>query len=107
MVTRGEIWLVNIDPTVAYGRSRARVCVIVSPPEIHDHLGIVMVAPMKTDASAAPFRPGLSLRGRQGVILLEQMRAIDKSRLVDRLGTVSAVTLKKTLRTLQDFFSEP
>ena len=98
--------MVNIDPTVANEIARTRVCVVVSPPEIHDHLGTVILAPMKTDACPAPFRPAISHRGKQGLILLDQLRAVDKSRLVKRLGAVSARTLKKTLRTLQDFFAE-
>ena len=106
MVSRGDIWLVNLDPGVGNEMCRARICIVVSPAEIHDHLGTVLVASMKTGGCPAPFRPGLSYRGKQGLILLDQLRSVDKSRMVQRLGAVSAKTLKKTLRTLQDFFAD-
>ena len=106
-MTRGEIWLVNLDPTV--GRSefkKTRPCVVVSPAEMHDHLRTVLVAPMTTAGREAPFRIGVTHGGRKGLILLDQVRAVDKTRLVKRLGAVSAKTLTATLRTLQEGFAE-
>jgi mRNA interferase MazF len=105
VVARGDIWLVTLDPTVGSEIRKARPCVIVSPPEMHDYLRTVIVAPMSTKSSPAPFRIPL-VHGRQkGLVLLDQIRAVDKARLAKRLGTVSAKTLVITLRTLQEVFA--
>ena len=105
MVTRGEIWLVNLDPTVGSEIKKTRPCVVVSPPEMHDHLRTVIVAPMTTGSRPAPFRVAVSHNGKRGLILLDQMRAVDKARLARKLGTVSAKTLMTTLNTLQEVFA--
>lgn len=105
MVTRGEVWLVNLDPTIGSEIRKSRPCVIVSPPEMHDHLRTLIVAPMTTGARPAPFRIPITFRGKKGLILLDQIRTLDKIRLVRRLGAVSAATLAATLRTLQEVFA--
>jgi len=76
------------------------------PVEMHDHLRTVIVAPMTTKRRAAPFRIGVTHGGQKGLILLDQMRAVDKTRLAKKLGTVSAKTLTSTLNTLQEVFKE-
>lgn len=103
---RGEIWLVNLDPTVGSETKKTRPCVVVSPAEMHDHLRTVIVAPMTTKSRAAPFRIGVTHRGQRGLILLDQIRAVDKARLAKKLGAVSAKTLTSTLSTLQEIFTE-
>ena len=103
---RGEIWLVNLDPTLGSEIRKTRPCVVVSPPEMHDHLRTVLVAPMTTGSRPAPFRIGITHSGKKGLILLDQMRAIDKVRLTKKLGAVSAKTLTSTLSTLQEVFAE-
>jgi len=106
VVTRGEIWLVNLDPTLGSEIKKTRPCVVVSPCEMHDHLRTVLVAPMTTAGCQAPFRIGINHGGRKGLILLDQVRAVDKTRLARKLGTVSAKTLTSTLKTLQEVFAE-
>ena len=106
MVKRGEIWLVNLDPTVGSEIRKSRPCVVVSPPEMHDHLRTVIVAPMSSKSRPAPFRVALTHAGQKGLILLDQLRAVDQVRLVKRLGTVSTKTLVSTLATLQEVFAE-
>jgi mRNA interferase MazF len=105
-VKRGDIWLVNLDPTVGSEIKKSRPCVIVSPEELNNNLRTVMVAPMSSKGFAAPFRVPVRHAGKKGVIVLDQMRAVDKVRLVKRLGSVSAKTLTATLATLQEVFSE-
>ncbi|MET0267199.1 MAG: type II toxin-antitoxin system PemK/MazF family toxin [Duganella sp.] len=105
MVKRGEIWLVNLDPTVGNEIQKLRPCVIISPPEMHDHLRTVVIAPMATGSKAAPFRIPISHDGKKGLILLDQLRTVDKTRLVTKFGNVTAGTLAKTLHTLQEIFS--
>lgn len=106
MVKRGEIWLVNLDPTVGSEIRKVRPCVVVSPGEMHDHLRTVIVAPMTTKSRPAPFRIAVAHGGRKGLILLDQVRAVDKTRLSKKLGAVSAKTLTSTLSTLQEVFTE-
>ena len=106
MVSRGEIWLVNLDPTVGSEIKKTRPCLVVSPPEMHDHLRTVIVAPMTTGSRPAPFRVAVSHGGKRGLILLDQTRAVDKARLARKLGTVSAKTLTTTLSTLQEVFAD-
>ena len=105
-MTRGEIWLVNLDATVGSEIRKTRPCVVVSPAEMHDQLRTVLVAPMTTAGHAAPFRIGVNHGGRRGLILLDQVRAVDQTRLSKKLGTVTAKTLAATLRTLQEVFAE-
>ena len=103
---RGEIWLVNLDPTVGGEIKKARPCVVVSPAELNDHLKTVMVAPMTSKGFGAPFRIPVTHAGTKGLILLDQIRTVDKVRLAKKLGTVSAKTLTSTLTTLQEVFAE-
>ena len=104
MVTRGEIWLVNLELGSKIRKSRP--CVVVSPPEMHDHLRTVIVAPMTTKSRAAPLRVAVTHGGQKGWILLDQLPAVEKVRLAKRLGAVSAKTLTSTLSTLQEVFAE-
>ncbi|WP_339936019.1 type II toxin-antitoxin system PemK/MazF family toxin [Undibacterium luofuense] len=106
MVKRGEIWLVNLDPTIGTEIKKTRPCVVVSPPELNQHLRTVMVAPMTSKGFAAPFRVPVTHAGTKGLIVLDQLRSIDKQRLVKKSGQVSAKTLGAVLKTLQELFAE-
>ncbi len=105
MVKRGEIWLATLDPTIGSEIRKARPCVIISPAEMHDYLRTVIVAPMTTGSRPAPFRIAVSFEGKKGLILLDQIRTLDKSRLVKRLGAVTSKTLSDILATLQVVFA--
>ncbi len=105
-VTRGEVWLVALDPTVGSEIRKTRPCLIVSPPEIHDYLRTVIVAPMTTGNRPAHFRIPVSFGGKNGLILLDQMRTLDKQRLVRRLGAIERRILRATLARLRDVFAE-
>lgn len=106
MVKRGEVWLAALDPTVGSEIQKTRPCLIISPPEMHDHLRTVIVAPMNTGARPAGFRVAMKFKGKDGLALLDQIRAIDKRRLVKRLGAVTAPVLAATLATLRETFEE-
>lgn len=103
-VKTGEIWLASLDPTVGSEIQKTRPCVLVSPLEMHDFLRTVIVAPMTTGSRPAGFRIPLTFQGKSGLILLDQIRTLDKSRLVKRIGAVHPTTLEKILRTLQAVF---
>ncbi|MEQ8482886.1 MAG: type II toxin-antitoxin system PemK/MazF family toxin [Pseudomonadales bacterium] len=106
MVARGEIWLVNLDPTIGSGIRKSRPCLVISPPELHDHLRTVMLAPMTTASRPAPFRVPISHDGKRGLVLIDQIRTVDKARLIRRLGSTSPRTLLQALRTLQEVFAK-
>lgn len=103
---RGDIWLVNLDPTVGSEIKKSRPCVVMSPAELNDNLRTVMVAPMTSKGFSAPFRVPVTHSGTKGLIVLDQLRTVDKVRLVKRLGAVSAKTLTAALTTLQEVFAE-
>jgi mRNA interferase MazF len=105
-VARGEVWLAALDPAVGSEIQKTRPCVVVSPPEMHDHLRTVTVAPMTTGSRPTPFRVPVSFQGREGLILLDQLRTLDRQRLVRRLGAVTAKTLSLALATLREAFEE-
>ncbi|MGO1074453.1 type II toxin-antitoxin system PemK/MazF family toxin [Inquilinus sp. CA228] len=104
MVKRGEVWLIALDPTIGSEIQKTRPCLIISPPELHDHLRTVIAAPMTTGSRPAGFRVPVSFQGKTGLVLLDQIRTLDKQRLVKRLGAVSAPTLAQTLTTLRKLF---
>jgi mRNA interferase MazF len=106
VVKRGEIWIVNLDPTVGSEIKKSRPCVVVSPAELHDHLKTVIVAPMTSKGFAAPFRVPVSHAGTKGLILLDQVRTVDKVRLAKKAGAVSSKTLSAALAKLQEVFAE-
>ncbi len=105
MVKRGEIWLVNLDPTVGSEIQKSRPCVVISPNEMHAHLRTVIVAPMTTGSRPAPFRIPVAHAGKEGLILLDQIRTVDKVRLAQHYGKLSPRTLKSLLETMQEMFS--
>ena len=105
-IRRGGIWLAALDPTIGSEIQKTRPCVIVSPPEMHDFLRTVVVAPMTTKSRGAPYRIPVRFQSKQGLVLLDQLRTIDKARLVRRLGAVSVATLRQILEALQQMFAE-
>ena len=105
MVKRGDIWLVNLAPTIGSEIQKTRPCVVISPAELHDHLRTVMVAPMTSKGFPAPFRVPVTHAGTKGLIVLDQLRTVDKLRLTKKLGALSPKTLGAVLAALQEIFA--
>lgn len=101
----GDIWLAQLDPTVGSENQKTRPCVVISPDKTKAHLRTVMVAPMTTGSRPTRFRIALTLQGKQGLILLDQVRTVDRARLVKRMGALRPATLAAALRTLQAMFA--
>ncbi len=101
----GEIWLVQLDPAVGSEIQKTRPCVVVSPNDMNLHLRTVIVAPMTTGSRPARFRIPLTIQGKQGLIVLDQLRTLDGVRLVKRLGALRPAALGLTLQTLQSMFA--
>lgn len=106
MVKRGEVWLAALDPTIGSEIQKTRPCLVISPDELNEHLRTIIVAPMTTGSRPAPFRIAVRFKGKEGLILPDQMRTIDRHRLVKRLGRVDAATLGATLAVLAELFAE-
>jgi mRNA interferase MazF len=105
-IKRGEVWLARLDPTVGSEIRKTRPCVVISPPEMHDYVHTVIVAPMTTGSSPAPFRVPVRHLRKDGLILLDQIRTVDKVRLVKRAGTLAPPVLHATLATLSELFAD-
>lgn len=105
MVARGEIWLAVLEPTVGSEIQKTRPCLVISPPEMLACLRTVIVAPMTTSSYPAVFRVETTFKDKKGRILLEQIRTIDKKRLVRRLGKGSSKALIHVFTVLQEMFA--
>ncbi len=106
VVRRFDVYLVSLDPTVGSEIQKTRPCVVVSPDEMNRHIATVIVAPMTTQGRAYPTRVPCSFQGKDGQIVLDQLRAVDKARLVKRLGRVSTSAQKSVLAVLAEMFAE-
>jgi len=102
---RFEIWLVTLDPTKGSEIQKTRPCLVISPDEINMWLRTVIIAPMTTRVRSYPSRVEIHFQGKDGQIALDQLRTIDKSRLVKRLGQAPVKTGTAVSRTLVEMFS--
>ena len=103
---RGEVWLTRFDGGAGEAAAKPRPCLVISPPEIHDHLDVAIVAPMGIGGASAAFRIAATVENIPGRFLMEQVRTVDKAQLVRRLGAVDKKTLSAALRTLREMFAE-
>ena len=101
---RDEVWLVSLDPTLGSEIKKTRPCLVVSPDEMNEHLKTVIVAPMTTTERPYPTRVGLTFQGKAGQVALDQIRAVDRDRLIQRLGTVSPKTAQTVSSVLVEMF---
>ncbi|WP_375450125.1 type II toxin-antitoxin system PemK/MazF family toxin [uncultured Devosia sp.] len=106
MVSRGDVWLAVLDPTVGNEIQRTRPCLVISPSEINDHLSVVLIAPMTSGSRPAPFRVPAQFGGVDGFILLEQTRALDRHRLIRKLGRIESIVLAQTLQAARDLYED-
>lgn len=100
---RFEIWLVNLDPTIGSEIKKTRPAVIVSPDELNEHLKTVVVVPLTTGRSY-PFRVATKVKGKAGVAALDQVRTVDKRRLVKKFAVLDKSTSKLVLDGLIEMF---
>jgi mRNA interferase MazF len=105
VVSRGEVHLVDLDPTRGSEIRKTRPCVIVSPDELNHHLNTVMIAPLTTGGRPYPWRVACEFAGRSGMVALDQLRTVDTERLVKALGTLQPATFEAVLATLREVFS--
>jgi mRNA interferase MazF len=104
-VARGEVFLVALNPTRGGEIRTTRPCVVVSPDELNAHLRTFIVAPLTTGGHANPFRLPCSFGGKAGCLVLDQIRTVDRARLVRRLGALSPVVVARALDVLREMFA--
>ncbi len=104
--SRGEVYLVELDPTRGSEIRKTRPCLIVSPDELNHHLRTVIVAPLTTGGRPYPWRIPARFQRRAGVVALDQLRTVDAERLARRLGAIAPETLTAALGVLREMFAE-
>ena len=102
---RFDVFLVNLDPTKGREIKKTRPCLIVSPDEMNRYILTVMIAPMTTKSHDFPTRVSCKFQGKEGYIVLDQIRTIDKIRLIKRLGKISVKAQTEVLATLNEIFA--
>jgi mRNA interferase MazF len=102
--SRGEVFLVELDPTRGSEIRKTRPCIVVSPDELNHHLRTSIVAPMITGGHSYPFRVPCRFAGKNGHVVLDQLRTVDHERFRKRLGVLSAATIQQALTILGEMF---
>ncbi|MDX8395455.1 MAG: type II toxin-antitoxin system PemK/MazF family toxin [Mariprofundaceae bacterium] len=102
VVQQYDIWLVNLDPTIGSEIQKTRPCIIISPQEMNKQLRTIQIAPMTSNMRQYPWRIYTEFHGKKGAAALDQIRCIDKRRLVKHLGTLDLGTIKKLKHTLHE-----
>ena len=105
VIRRFEVHLVSLDPTLGHEIKKTRPCAVISPDEMNRNIATVIVAPMTTRGRGYPSRVPCVFRGKRGEVVLDQIRAVDKSRLVKRLGALTPATAVKVLETVSEIFA--
>ena len=104
-LNRFEVYLVNLDPTVGTEIRKTRPCLIVSPDEMNRHIRTVIVAPLTTKGQDYPTRVACRFKGKGGQVVLDQIRTVDRVRLVKKLGRLDSRTSARVLAVLQEMFA--
>ncbi len=105
-VRRGDVHLVRLDPTRGSEIRKTRPCLVVSPDELNQHLRTAVIAPMTTGGQAYPWRISCRFQHRAGFVAIDQLRTVDRDRLVKRLGQLTPSTVSAVLEGLQEMFAE-
>lgn len=106
VIRRFDVYLVNLDPTLGSEIQKTRPCLVISPDEMNRNISTIIIAPMTTKGRSYPTRVNCCFQGKDGQIVLDQIRTVDKSRLVKRLGRIRPSTQKSVLVILAELFAE-
>jgi mRNA interferase MazF len=103
---QGQVWLCVLDPTRGSEIQKTRPCLVVSPDDLNEKLNTFIIVPMTTGNRLTPFRVACSFQGKNGILLPDQMRSIDRSRTVKLIGNLDSPTMNRTLAILREMFEE-
>jgi mRNA interferase MazF len=104
-INRFEVYLINLDPTVVSEIKKTRPCLVVSPDEVNHNLRTVIVAPLTTRGQHYPTRVPCRFKGKAGQVVLDQLRTVDRPRLIKKLGKIDGRTATAVLGVLQEMFA--
>jgi mRNA interferase MazF len=105
LIRRGDVWLVRLDPTVGSELRKTRPCVVVSPDGL-SHLPVHLIVPLTSGSLPSRFRPDLRFGKRQGLLLPDQMRSVDRSRMIRRVGALGEPEMASLLAILREMFED-
>ncbi len=105
VVSRFDVYLIRLDPTQGREIRKTRPCLIISPDEMNHHIDTVIIAPMTTKGRPYPTRVPVRFKGKSGQIVLDQIRTVDKSRLIKRMGKIDELTRRQVLTLLAELFA--
>jgi len=105
VINRFDVFLVNLDPTLGSEIRKTRPCLVVSPDEINHHIRTVIIAPMTSAGQDYPTRVACRFKNKDGQVVLDQIRTVDRARLVKRLGRLDQPTCQTVLDVLLEMFS--
>jgi len=97
-----EVFLINLDPTIGHAIQKTRPCLVVSPDEMNENINTVIIAPMTTRSHEYPTRINVKFQGKNGWIVLDQIRTVDKRRLVKRLGKIDKIVIQKVKDVIKE-----
>lgn len=105
MVARFEVWLIQLDPTIGSEIRKTRPCLVISPDEMNRHLATALIAPMTSAIKGWPVRVAVRFQGKKGEVALDQIRAVDKRRLIKKLGSISSKQADEVVSRLLEMFA--
>jgi len=105
VANRFDVYLINLDPTIGSEIKKTRPCLIISPDEMNRHIRTVIVAPITTQSKDYPTRVSLKFKMKKGQIVLDQIRTVDKTRLIKKLGSINPETQLEVISVLQRLFA--
>ena len=105
VIRRFDVFLINLDPTVGSEIQKTRPCLVISPNEMNQHLRTVIVAPMTTHGKSYPSRIACTFRSKSGFVVLDQIRTVDQTRLVQRLGRLDQAKARQVTERLAEMFA--
>lgn len=106
VINQYEVFLIELDPTKGHELQKTRPCLVISPNEMNKTIGTVIIAPMTTKSNDYPTRVGLGFQGKRGWIVLDQIRTVDKSRLIKKLGVIKSKEIQKVKGILREMLVE-
>jgi mRNA interferase MazF len=104
VVLKNEVWLTSLDPTIGREINKARPFVILSPDVLNKYSATVTVAPLTSTIKEYPTRIDCNVNGKKGQIVIDQIRAIDKTRLIKKIGTINEATSEKVYEAILVYF---
>jgi len=107
VIKQYDVYLVNLDPTIGHEIKKSRPCIIISPDEMNRYISTVIIAPMTTQSQVYPTRVPVRFQGKDGWIVLDQIRTVDRKRLVKRLGRVDHQVIASVKNVIREMLVEP